>query len=123
MPLHHRNLSQVPHLPESQTFVDPPGGLVVVEVHAQQRRHSQPRALLDHPPFELPANTPALVRGGDVLTDFRGGVVRRAAAVERRQVRRGESRKEILSCLQMLLPTENVALNQVAHSGVTSPTD
>ena len=63
MPLHHRNFGQVTHLLEPQALVDPPGGLVVVEVHAQQRRHPQPRALLDHPLLEPPTDPSALQIG------------------------------------------------------------
>ena len=75
--LDHGDLFQVPALLETQALVDPPGGLVMVEVHAQERRDSQPRALFDHPLLEPPADATAVVGGGDVDTDLSGSVVGR----------------------------------------------
>ena len=59
LPLHHRNFGQMTHLMEPQALIDPPGGLVVVEVHAQERRHPQARTLLNHPLLELAADPAA----------------------------------------------------------------
>src|SRR4051812_20328519 len=62
---HNGDFGQVAELLESQALVDSPGGVIVVEVHAQKRGHAQPRTLADDELLESPPNAAAMIRAGD----------------------------------------------------------
>src|SRR5687768_16205590 len=69
-----RDARQVPDLLEAQRGAQSAARLVVVEVHGQERRHTQPRTRGDHPLHQFAAEPALLVRGGDIHAHFRGRV-------------------------------------------------
>ena len=85
VPLDHSDFRQVPHLLEAEAGVDPSGGLVVVEMHAQKSRDPQPRTFADDELFEPPTDALPVCGCGHVDADLGGGVIGGAAGVERRR--------------------------------------